>query len=94
MIKIRSTLATRRAAGGHAGLFVKNGSNSTRTPLGDAMRKVECPSHVTFRPCSACGEMACGSADGNRIAGNYPLRFRVPKSLADLVQRSRFRSVL
>ena len=39
MINMRSTAATRRAAGGHAGLFVKNGSNSTRTPLGDVDEK-------------------------------------------------------
>ena len=39
------------------------------------MRNVECPSHVTLRPRSASEvEVEPASAEGNRIAVNYPLR--------------------
>ena len=53
---------------GHDGLFVRNGSNSRRTPLGEVTSKVACPSHVTFRPFNAARETTgSGSAAGNRI---------------------------
>src|SRR5687767_2985760 len=86
---MRSMAPTRFADGGHEGLLVRNGSKRRRTPFGDVITKVECPSQVTLRPCSARRVTELASADGSRIAANYPLKTWLPKAKAPTRWRCR-----